>query len=149
MAAKYQHKKEYLQYFAAAAAETFGAELLARSIDALVPVPVHAERRRVRGYNQAEVLCRFLSPRLGEIPVVTDFLQRTKKTKAQKELGEHARVLNLQNAFCLKHLYTDIKTVLLVDDIYTTGATLEACTEVLLQSGVQKVYGLCICAGND
>lgn len=146
---KYRHKKEYLRFFAAAAGEQFGEAIGRLPIDALVPVPVHPKRRRERGYNQAEELCRELSPRLGGIPVVTDLLRRRKKTSPQKKLGADERMLNLRNAFEPYHCYENIRTVLLVDDIYTTGATLEACTEALLKAGVERVYGLCICGGSS
>ncbi len=87
-----------------------------------------------------------------KIPVRSDLLIRTKKTEAQKELTAEARLLNLQNAFEASEdlrVWSRAPRLLLIDDIYTTGATLNACAEELLRAGASDVYGLCIAAGAD
>lgn len=116
--------------------------------DMLVPVPIHRSRRRTRGYNQAELLALGLSGHLG-IPVI-DALVREKKTLPQKKLSDTERLLNLKGAFAPnpdegKRIIAG--RILLVDDIYTTGSTLEACTETLLEGGAGEVGIICACIG--
>ena len=88
--------------------------------------------------------------RLGKalhLPVWSDLLVREKKTIAQKELGPAARQHNLEQALRVKQPLTGLKRVLVVDDIYTTGSTLQACTRALQAAGAEKVYGCVICIG--
>ena len=147
-AVKYHSRREYLDLFAVMAADRLGDWILSLRPDCLVPVPVHGSRLRSRGYNQAEVFAEGIGSLLG-IPVRKDILLRRKNTTAQKELGAEERLMNLQNAFGYGSRLPEGSTVLLADDIYTTGSTLEACTEALLAAGAGTVYGLCICAGED
>lgn len=144
---KYHNKRDNADYLAAEAAVQLGEEIEQMQADMLIPVPVHPRRKRVRGFNQAELLARRLGARL-EIPVRTDLLKRVKNTLPQKELGSAARLNNLLKAFAVRK--TDElagKTVILVDDIYTTGSTAEACTRVLLEGGAKKVYLVNMAAG--
>lgn len=94
--------------------------------------------KRARGFNQAEVLAVCLGKRLG-IPVGSGMLIRDKKTKPQKELSAADRLKNLSGAFRAGTIPEGIKTVLLVDDIYTTGSTVEACARALRSAGVSRV----------
>ena len=162
---KYHAKAEYVHALAVLAAERLGSWIRAVRPDAFVPVPVHPDRRITRGYNQAELLAEALSEILAEtdtgssnvggqrkIPVRSELLIRTKKTEAQKELTAEGRLLNLQNAFTVTEDLRDRPQrprIMLIDDIYTTGATLNACAEELLYAGAADVYGLCIAAGAD
>ena len=116
--------------------------------DYIVPVPVHKSRRRVRGYNQAELLAVGIGEELG-VPVGKDFLIRKKKTLAQKDLGPEMREMNLRGAFEVGPIPQDVGRILLIDDIYTTGATAEVCTKVLKGAGVREVYVFCICSGSE
>ena len=112
-----------------------------------MPVPLHRSRRRIRGFNQAEELARELARETG-IPLFTDVLLREKKTVAQKSLGADARIRNLAAAFRAEEGLVrerKIRRVILVDDIYTTGSTLEACSQVLRAAGVEKVLCICLC----
>ena len=113
---------------------------------ALVPVPVHPERMKTRGFNQAEELARRLSDGLG-LPVETGILSRNKNTAPQKDLNPAQRLKNLEEAFSAKRPRAGLTSVILVDDIYTTGSTVEACSRVLKRAGVSRVYFLCICIG--
>jgi ComF family protein len=113
----------------------------------MVPVPVHASRRRRRGFNQAEELARRLSEKLG-IPVDSHILIRTKKTVPQKNLNPAERLRNLEQAFSVASLPPRDKTILLIDDIYTTGATAEACAKILKEAGAEKVYVFTIFTGS-
>ena len=145
---KYGSGKGSLDLFSVLAADRLGEWIRGLGLHCLVPVPVHAERLRQRGFNQAEVLARQTGALLG-IPVRNDILVRNKNTVAQKSLGRNERLLNLQGAFSVRRRLPAGSAVLVVDDIYTTGSTLEACTECLLAAGAGAVYGLCVCAGED
>jgi ComF family protein len=108
----------------------------------LVPVPVHAERRRVRGYNQAALIARELAAATGlrmEEP-----LERVRPTTKQHGLDRAARLANLRGAFGMRHAARRPPVVIIVDDIITTTATLEACASVLRDGGAEAVYGFAV-----
>lgn len=102
--------------------------------DALVPVPLHRSRRRARGFNQAEELARHLGPR------VLPALRRVRATPSQTDLPASRRHANVRGAFALLR-GIDVRdlSVVLVDDVSTTGATLEACARVLKAAGAGEV----------
>jgi len=108
----------------------------------LVPVPVHPVRRRQRGYNQAALLARELGARAG-VPV-EEILIRTRETARQHGLSRAARLHNLRGAFDAQRAPPPGATVVLVDDILTTAATLEACAEVLRSRGAARVLGFAV-----
>lgn len=147
---KYKNKREYLDFYSREMAEKLGDKIRRMQGQALVPVPVHPERLRQRGFNQAQELALRLS-RLTGIPVCTDLLIRSRKTAPQKELTPGQRLKNLEQAFGINpgSRFQDLSSAILVDDIYTTGSTVEACTRVLKRAGVKKVYFLAICIGGD
>lgn len=170
-AIKYKNRREYLDFYAEAIVRRYGY-FFARHKDAvLVPVPVHPARLRSRGFNQAGELAVRLG-RLSGLSVNETMLVRTRKTAPQKELGPEERLRNLRKAFAVRegrsfgllqklvirssavrqlsdwHSCTALPaTVILVDDIYTTGSTIEACTRVLKEAGVRQVYFVSICIG--
>lgn len=141
---KYKNKREYLDFFGAAMAKRYGRTVERMAVEAIVPVPVHPSRRRARGFNQAEVLAEVFGKKLG-IPVKPEMLIREKRTRPQKELTAAERLKNLSGAFSAGEGIHGIRRVLLVDDIYTTGSTIEACARVLRNAGVEKVYFAVIC----
>lgn len=143
---KYKNKREYLDFYIEAMCLRYGKIIARMRADALVPVPVHPSRMKTRGYNQAELLARGIGRELG-IPVCADLLLRSRKTAPQKELNPAERLKNLEEAFEAGSIPSGIGTVILVDDIYTTGSTIEACTRALKRMGVKKVYFLAICIG--
>lgn len=147
---KYHGRQEYAKYYAHEMYQRFGAWMKAVKADALIPVPIHRERFRQRGFNQAESIAKELS-RLSKIPVLSGFLMRIKNTLPQKELSEKERFQNLQQAFqvasCKEKLYKEMKCVIIIDDIYTTGSTIEACSQILRKWGIEKIYFLCVCIG--
>ncbi len=146
-AVKYKNRREYLDFYAAALARRFERRVRRWNPAVLVPVPVHPSRRRRRGFNQAEELARRLG-RLWQIPVDSQMLVRSRKTAPQRDLNPEERLRNLQHAFIFGKDCVEIpETVLLVDDIYTTGSTVEACSRVLKAAGVRKVYFVAICIG--
>ena len=144
-AIKNRHKREYLDFYGRRIYERLGKKIKAMDIDAFIPVPVHPERKRLRGYNQAEELSLILS-RYMNIPSVSDILIRRKNTGALKKLGARERRLSLQDAFSVRRL-SGLESLCIVDDIYTTGATVEACAKALYDAGAKKVCFISICAG--
>ena len=109
-------------------------------LDALVPVPLHKRRLHERGFNQAEILARVWSPILCA-PVV-DVLERTRYTSIQAHLPRLERLTNMRDVFSVKQPCATLKSVALIDDVCTTGATLEACAHTLKKGGVERVFGL-------
>jgi len=105
--------------------------------DFILPVPMHPSKVRSRGFNQAEVMARPLSKKLG-IPIARDMVKRVKKTLPQSGLSAFSREQNLQGAFVynVKKYGTGAKTVIIIDDIFTSGATMNACASVLIQNGL-------------
>jgi ComF family protein len=113
--------------------------------DILVPVPVHAERLRERGFDQAELLAREIGGRLG-LPV-SQALRRSARTKAQHKLGRGARTSNVDSVFSVSPaMGTTVRGrwIILVDDVVTTGATLAACARALHSAGAIAVSGLAL-----
>ena len=100
--------------------------------DLLVPVPVHHKRLRERGYNQSEIIAAGASEMMG-IPVMTNLLVRTVHHKSQTTMSRYERFENVSGNFRLTTGHPDLscKRILLIDDVVTTGATLEACSELL------------------
>lgn len=145
---KYRNRRDNADYVAAEMAVRLSEEIRGMRADVLIPVPVHPRRKRVRGFNQAELLAKCLGERL-EIPVRTDLLVRVKNTRPQKELGSLGRLNNLLSAFAVKQRDRNFDRVVLVDDIYTTGSTAEACTRVLMAAGVGQVFIVCAAIGKD
>lgn len=143
---KYSNKKGYGAFFAGEIVKRYGGAFLDIAPQVLVPVPIHKSKLRKRGYNQAEVLAIELS-RLTGIPVDNSLVERRVKTLPQKELNDLARERNIKNAFFSTGKIVQYKSALIVDDIYTTGATVEACTKVLHSMGVEDVYYTSICIG--
>jgi len=103
----------------------------AGEVDSLIPVPLHSSKQRKRGYNQAEYIARGISDQLG-IPVRNDLLFRIQKTASQARKAGRARWENVAHAF--EAFPNQPKSVLIIDDVITTGATLEACMRALLST---------------
>jgi ComF family protein len=113
---------------------------------AVIPVPLYAKKRRVRGYNQAELI----ADRLGElsgIKVDSQILVRSRATVPQKSLNDVQRAENIKKAFTITTNIIKYKRVLLVDDIYTTGSTVDECAKALKAAGVERVYCASLCVG--
>ena len=123
----------------------FGAVLNSPSLssaDLLVPVPLHRIRFRERGYNQSSLLAR-CAARICNISVNERILTRTRHTNIQARLSSKERVKNVSNAFSVK-TPEDVrnKKIILVDDVLTTGVTINECARVLVESGAAKAYAL-------
>ena len=142
-ALKYSGASRLAPILARAAAPALAPLLAVRGSATLVPVPVHRERLRSRGYNQAELIARALA-RTSRQPYET-LLERVRPTTRQHRLDRVARLANLRGAFAVREgAMTVPAAVILVDDIITTTATLEACASVLREAGVEAVYGFAV-----
>ncbi|MFQ6057611.1 MAG: ComF family protein [Anaerolineae bacterium] len=125
------------------------AQYLARHplpAEVIVPVPLHSSRLAERGYNQSALLARRLAQK-SDLPVVENSLQRVKKTVPQIHLNAQERRENVRHAFLCVDERLRGKQVLLIDDVCTTGATLEACTIALRRRGASSVWGLVLARG--
>lgn len=143
---KYDGETAGAPYFADQMVERYGGWVQRLSPDVIIPVPIHKKKMRFRGFNQAACLAERIGERL-EIPVDPDCIIRTQNTKPQKGLDSKARFCNLRKGFAVREGPGPYRTILLVDDIYTTGATLEACGKVLKEEGAKRIYFLCLCIG--
>ncbi|MEG0963692.1 MAG: ComF family protein, partial [Lachnospiraceae bacterium] len=143
---KYQNRQEYARYYAQEMVRIYGRWITSCCIDGIVPIPIHKSKRRQRGYNQAELIAREIGRTMG-IAVYPDLLIRVRKTKAQKELNEQERKKNLKKAFIAKENKVQLSYILLVDDIYTTGSTMNEAANELKSTGVTGVYCICVSIG--
>jgi len=151
---KFLGREEYGEWYAEELFRMRARELADFGAEAVVPVPIHAKKLRSRGYNQAEVLAAELAERMS-LPLYAHLLRRNRYTPPQKELNNHERIRNLMRALepgpqlrRLRNRGAVPSRVLLVDDIYTTGSTLEACSRVLKSAGVKDVMVAVICIGS-
>ncbi len=138
---KYGQERHLADPLAALLLECLAARPL--TVDALVPVPLDRARARARGYNQAGLLAAPVAAALG-VPVAADWLARQRPTRPQVGLSAAARRANVRGAFRCPTPDVAGRRVLLVDDVMTTGATLEACAEALVAAGAARVYGLVV-----
>lgn len=142
---KYKNRRVYGDIFARKLAEHYGKFLNERRVTLIIPIPLHKSRKRKRGYNQAEILARYLG-KYTQIEVDSYSLIRVKKTVPQKKYNDKERKKNIKNAFALRRPI-HARCVVLIDDIYTTGSTINEAAKVLKKSGVSKVYFLTISVG--
>ncbi len=112
-------------------------------VDCLVPVPLHPARLRQRGFNQSLLLARSAGRWLG-LPVAAGALRRVRATRSQVDLVAEERATNVRDAFAAAPGSVDGARVVLVDDVMTTGATLDAGARALLAAGAGQVYGLVV-----
>lgn len=143
---KYGRRCEYAAFYAQDICGRLADEIRMMQADSIIPVPVHASRRRSRGYNQAELVAAELS-RLTGITMYEKLVKRVRKTVPQKELTIQERQNNLKKAFNITSNVVKLKKTILVDDIYTTGSTLDAVALELKRHGVKSVYFIALCIG--
>ena len=108
--------------------------------DFLIPVPIHKERKKVRGYNQSELIAKILADEIGKIKLQVDILKKDKNIVAQSTLDKKQRSENIKGVYKVinKQKIIDRK-ILLLDDIYTTGSTANECSKVLKEAGCKEV----------
>jgi len=114
--------------------------LFRHSIDLIIPVPLHKKRRRRRGYNQSEIIAKHLS-KVYCLPMSSQILIKTKNTVPQMKLSKKLRIKNLTDSFSSKNIHIlKNKNIMLVDDVITTGTTLNTCAKKLIKAGAKKVF---------
>ena len=139
---KYHAVTPLAGWFAEQLAELVRAEKLVA--DVVVPVPLHLQRRRERGHNQAELIARPLAARLG-LPLQPALLVRTKPRPAKHRLTRKERWSSVRGAYAAQERANiDKQRVLLVDDVFTTGATLDACSRALRKAGAAGIIGVTV-----
>lgn len=144
---KYGKRQEYGSFYGQIAA-VYSREIIRNwGVEIIIPIPLHRKRMEKRGYNQAELIAEALGKTLC-IPVDSRLMKRKVNTRPQKELDYRERKQNMKNAFFLKG-ENRYRRILLVDDIYTTGRTIEAAAELLKRNGAENVFFLTIAMGAD
>lgn len=143
---KYKNRRHFGKVFAREMALRYEAQIRRWKIDEIVPVPLHKSKMRKRGYNQAGILAGELGRLLG-IPVNHSAVMRIRNTRPQKELNDAQRAHNLKGAFAVPKNQKIKPNILLIDDIYTTGNTIQRAAKMLKAAGAEKVYFLTISIG--
>lgn len=144
---KYNHARYLRGHLSAWLAEALAdSRIASRPYDFFIPVPLHHIRRREREYNQAEELCRDLS-RLTGVPT-RHALKRIRNTTTQTKLDREERMENLRGAFQVSETASvKDRHLVLVDDVFTTGSTVEECSRVLRRAGAASVRVICVARG--
>lgn len=145
-ALKYENKRIFADFFAEEIDRSLGPWIRSEGFSAMIPVPLSREKQKSRGYNQAELLSTRLAKKTA-IPQRLDIIVRTSDTAPQKLLGHSERKNNLKNAFKTRSNGLQLDKVLLIDDIYTTGNTIDAVAKELVLSGISEVYFIAISIG--
>ncbi len=115
-----------------------------KNFDLIIPVPMFKTKKLKRGYNQTELLGKNLSKKL-ELEYLEDVLVKIKENRTQSLVLKNERKQNVKNVFKIENpFYIKNKKIILVDDIYTTGATIDECTKLLKKSGVKEILVLVI-----
>lgn len=118
-----------------------------REIDGIVPVPLHPRKQRKREFNQAEYLAAGLS-KVVNVPVLKRNLRRVKDTPTQTKLNAEARMKNLRDAFAVCDAAAlKGKRLVILDDVFTTGATMDSCAKTLRHAGAREVIALAVARG--
>lgn len=143
---KYKGRREYAAYYAECMVGELAEWIVKCRPDAFVPVPIHRSKRRVRGYNQAEVLAEQLHKITG-VPVENDLIKRVRKTAPMKDLSASERQNNLKRAFKICRNDVKLDTIVIIDDIYTTGSTIDAMSYELRKAGVKHIYFMTLSIG--
>ena len=157
---KYNKKKELEKILAVLLMKKIKADSKTLQADLIVSVPLHWLRKRIRGFNQSEELGRYISKEL-KIPMA-NYLKRRKNTKPQIGLTGEDRRKNVRNAFRVSWLARRLgysynykfhsikdKSIVLVDDVVTTGATVNECSKVLKRAGAKEVKVLCLAIAGE
>lgn len=143
---KYGGRQEYAKVFGEELAFYLGDYIRSLKPDAFIPVPMYPAKERRRGYNQATLLARALGEYM-QVPVYDKMLQRVKNTRPLKLLNPEERLNNLKKAFILVENGVKLSTIVIIDDIYTTGSTIDAVTKVFLEYGVTRIYFVTLAIG--
>ena len=142
---KYLNRAEYGEYFGSEMVKAHGEFLRQIKPDAVMPVPLHKKRYLKRGYNQAALLAKEIS-RLTGIPFYEDLLKRSRDTVPQKKFNKKQRFINMKKAFIVGKNSVKLSKVIVVDDIFTTGSTIDSLSLELKKAGVKDIYFITLTA---
>jgi len=136
---KYQRNLGLGEFFSTPLAQVIQRE--SWQIDLITAVPLNKKRRKERGYNQAEVLAKPVARKMG-ISYSSNLIQRIKDTNSQVGLSLQERQNNVADAFLAKPDLVKSKNILIIDDVATTGSTMDACAKALMDVGTKNVFAL-------
>lgn len=146
---KYNGKNYLCKPFGEIMLRTIKNKEIDKDIDVILYVPTHRRKEALRGYNQAEILADYISKVLGK-PLLKNNLVKIRWTKEQSHSNKIDRIINLKDSFRIKQPNEiEGKKILLIDDIVTTGVTMEECSRVIINSGAKKVIGLALTSSKD
>lgn len=146
---KYNGKNYLYKPFGEIMLRTIENKKIAEDIDIIIYVPTHKRKEALRGYNQAELLAVYISKNL-EKPLLRQNLIKTKWTKEQSHSNKIDRIINLKGSFQIKDpSEIEGKRILLVDDIITTGVTMDECSRVLINNGAKEVIGIALTSSKN
>jgi len=143
---KYKRELYYLPHLVDWVIAAGKARMDWQAVNAIVPVPLHPVKQRDREFNQAELLARQLSRQFGK-PIIANGVRRIKETPTQTKLDATARRANLRGAFAPGRGCVAGLKLVLVDDVFTTGATLDSCANLLIKQGAVAVTALTVARG--
>lgn len=145
---KYQGVRELARFMGQKIAQEFGPELTQAGV-AILPVPLHQARLRSRGFNQAELIASEIVHGVEGMQIVNP-IKRKQGGRAQAKLSRAERLVNLEEAFCLAEAGSELDygLAIVVDDVVTTGATMNEIAKILKKAGVKEVWGLAFAHGS-
>lgn len=143
---KYMGRQEYADYYARVTAKKLSKKIKQLGVEAIIPVPMYSGKKKQRGYNQAEVYAKKLAREL-RIEYRDDIIVRARPTLPMKELDARGRRINLKKAFNIVRNDVKFKCILIIDDIYTTGSTIDEIAHEFQMAGVENVYSLTLAIG--
>ena len=150
LALKYKRETQHLSVIVSGLQHALETIAQAEVFDMIVPVPIHKKRALIRGFNQSELFTSEMSKKMA-MPSM-NALERVKATQKLKNLDKTSRKLALKDAIIVKKGYLqDVanKRILLVDDIFTTGETLNVCAKALYEANASEIYAVTFAMGND
>ncbi len=143
---KAENRRDYLDFYADAMVRALKPYLGRWKPECIVAIPMHWQKKWKRGYNQSELLAKKIAERTG-ILLERSWVYCCKKTKEQKKLGRKERENNLSGCFAFRQPEKRFRRVLIVDDIYTTGSTMDELAALLKEQGTQEIYFVVLCIG--
>lgn len=143
---KFQNRRDYLPFYGEAVFWAVEGQLRRWRPEQIIPVPMHPKKKRIRGYNQSELLAEELGRRC-DVMVNKTLLKCIVRTDEQKKLDRQGRLENLRGIFLADSSQKMPSRVLIVDDVYTTGSTMDEISRTLKEAGVRQVYFAVLCTG--
>lgn len=143
---KFYNHREYIPFYGECLLGLYREVESSWSADCLVPIPMHRKKRAVRGFDQAYLLAKYLSKHT-HLPLPEDLLIRSRFTESSRKLGRNDRRKNLRGVFSIHSGARIPESVILIDDIFTSGATMDEASYALRTAGVKRIYFLTVCIG--